>query len=65
MPTSLSDAAGKPDNDRNHVAERCKGDEEVQSTHGTAIAEDFVEKQSGRRKVGVLQLVFGNWDSVS
>jgi hypothetical protein len=65
LPTSLSDAAGEPNDDRNHVAERCKSDEEVQSTHSTAIAEDFVEKQSGRRKVGVLQLVFGNWDSVS
>lgn len=65
MPTGLSNAAGKPNDDRNHVAERCKGDEEIQSTHSTAIAEDFVEKQSGSRKVGVLQLVFRNWDSVS
>ena len=65
MPTSLSDAAGKPNDDRNHVTERCEGDEEVQSTHSTAIAKNFVEKKSGRRKVGVLQLLFGNWDSVS
>jgi hypothetical protein len=60
LPTGLSDAAREPNDDRNHVAERCEGDEEVQSTHGTAVAENFVEEQSGRRKVGVLQLVFGN-----
>jgi len=65
LPTSLSDTARKPNDDGNHVSERRKGDEEVQSAHSTAVAEDFVEKQSGRRKVGVLQLVFGNWDSVS
>jgi hypothetical protein len=65
LPTSLSDTAGKPNNNRNHVAERRKSDEEVQSTHGAAVAEDFVEEQSGCREVGVLQLVFGNWESVS
>jgi hypothetical protein len=44
LPTSLSDAARKANDDRNHVAERRKGDEEVQSAHSTAVAEDFVEK---------------------
>jgi hypothetical protein len=65
LPTSLSDAAGESNDNCDHVAERRKGNEEVQSTHSTAVAEDFVEKQSGRREVGVLQLVFGDCDDVS
>jgi hypothetical protein len=64
LPTSLSDAAGKPNDNCNHVAERGKGNEEIQSTHSTAVAENFVEEQSGCRQVGVLQFVFGDWDGV-
>jgi hypothetical protein len=64
LPTSLSDAARKPYDNCDHVAERREGNEEVQSTHSTAVAEDFVEEQSGCSKVGVLQLVFGDCDVV-
>jgi len=44
LPTSLSDAARKPDDDRDHVAERSKSNEEVQSTHSTAVTEDIFEE---------------------
>lgn len=60
MSTGFSDSARKPNDDGDHVSKGRKGDKEVQPTHGTAIAEDFVEKQSSGGELRAFKFLFGH-----
>lgn len=60
LSSGFSDPARKSDDDRDHVAERRKGDEEVQPANSTTITEDLAEEESGCGKFRVLEFFFGH-----
>jgi hypothetical protein len=65
LSSCFSDPAGKSDNDRDHVTERRKRNEEVQSMYSTAVTEDLAEEQCGCGELGALEFFFGYYELVS
>jgi hypothetical protein len=65
LSSGFSDPARESDDDRDHVAERCKRNEEVQPPYSTAITEDFAEEQCGCGELRALEFFFGHWELVS